>query len=390
MRIAYVCADAGIPVFGCKGASVHVQEVLRALVKKGASVVLFASRFGGNPPPDLRSVQLCSLPAIPGKDAQLRARVALESNQQLAEALQQRGPFDLVYERYSLWSYAALEYASRQGWKTVLEVNAPLIEEQRNYRQMVAEEKASQVLRRLMVSAAVIIAVSPGVKAYLNDFFPSAENIHVIANGVDSQRFTPAVRQSLSSVPQDAVVIGFLGTLKPWHGVDTLIAAFAQLHSQRPHTRLLIVGDGPEKARLSEQVADTRLLADVIFTGRVEPAGVPQWLALMDIAVAPYPELAGFYFSPLKIYEYMASGLPVVASRVGHLAEVISHDETGLLVAPDKPAELARTLQQLVDDPAWRKRLGEAASQHVLHCHSWLAVVDEILRLVGLNTGRKA
>ena len=385
MRIAYICADGGIPVFGCKGASVHVQEVLRALLQQGAEITLFARRFGAPPPPDLKSITLVALSALPAGGAQAREEAALKSNDRLAEALKNAGPFDLVYERYSLWSFAGLACARQQGWPALLEVNAPLIEEQRQYRELVAEQRAKAVLQSLLASASAVIAVSPGVKDYLAAFSGSTERVHVIANGVDPQRFACCSSQNRDRPHSQKVVIGFLGTLKPWHGLETLMKAFQLLRKERPQTWLLIVGDGPQRKTLSEGFPS----GNVVFTGGVEPSAVPGWLGEMDIAVAPYPEMAGFWFSPLKIYEYMAAKLPVITTRVGHLAEVVSEGETGLLIAPDDPVELCHALRKLTDDPGLRQRLGQAACQHVTENHSWQAVVQEILRIAQIAPAGK-
>lgn len=389
MRVAYICADAGIPVFGCKGASVHIQEVLRALVKKGAEIVLFASRIDSPPPPDLQGIQLCPLPRSKTKNARDRAEAAVTGNQQLVQALQDKGPFDLVYERYSLWSHAGLDFACRQGWKTVLEVNAPLIEEQRNYREQVDEEQASFVLRRLLDSAAAVVAVSPGVKDYLASFYGSAARVSVIANGVDPARFPVPLHPPLADIDGGQVVIGFLGTLKPWHGLTTLAEAFRLLHAQRPQTLLLIVGEGPERATLAAAFDCFGLSESVIFSGGVPPAEVPGWLAKMDIAVAPYPALAGFYFSPLKIYEYMAASLPVVTTRVGHLAGVVNEGQTGLLVEPDNPVALGKAIGQLVDNPLLRQQLGRAGRIHVTAQHSWDAVTGQILQIADIRLAER-
>src|SRR5690606_35992876 len=94
------------------------------------------------------------------------------------------------------------------------------------------------------------------------------------------------------------------------------------------------------------------------LAGAVEPAEVPAWLARMDIAVAPYHGDQPFYFSPLKIYEYMAAGLPVVASDVGDLAALVRHGETGLLCPPGDPPALAAALARLAGDPAAARRMG--------------------------------
>src|SRR5829696_22643 len=109
MRIAYVSADPGVPVFGSKGSSVHVQAILGALGRLGVDVDLFAMRQGGERPPHLGQVAVHPLGPLPKADTARRERAALLANSQLAKALDRHGPFDLVYERHSLWSFAAME-----------------------------------------------------------------------------------------------------------------------------------------------------------------------------------------------------------------------------------------------------------------------------------------
>ena len=128
-------------------------------------------------------------------------------------------------------------------------------------------------------------------------------------------------------------------------------------------------------------VAARGLREAALFTGAVAPHQVPGLLASMDVAVAPYPKLANFYFSPLKVYEYMAAGLPVVASRIGQLTQVLRHEETGLLCPPGDAAALAAALERLRCDPALRKRLGAAARATALKKHTWDAVARRILSL---------
>ena len=125
MRIAYICADAGVPVFGRKGSSIHVQEVIRALIGHGAAVELFATRRGGAPPSDLAGVPCFSLPEPPKAATRQREEAAMVANGALRTMLQTRAPFDLVYERYSLWSHSAIGWARAQGIPGIVEVNAP-------------------------------------------------------------------------------------------------------------------------------------------------------------------------------------------------------------------------------------------------------------------------
>src|SRR5687768_4348486 len=110
MRVAYVCADPGVPVFGRKGCSIHVQEVLRALLKRGATIDLYAQRVDGQPPDGLSAVRVHELPKIGGDTPADRERLALANNAALRKLLATQASYELIYERYSLWSHAAMDF----------------------------------------------------------------------------------------------------------------------------------------------------------------------------------------------------------------------------------------------------------------------------------------
>ncbi|CAM4009257.1 glycosyltransferase family 4 protein [Serratia silvae] len=381
MKVAYLCADPGIPVFGHKGASIHIQEVLRALLAQGMTITLFAQRLGGPVPAEFQEINIEPLPPLSANThREERARQALEANSWVTEQLALTGPYDVIYERYSLWSHAGMTFARKAGITGILEVNAPLIEEQRKYRQLPLEQEAEQTLRQVLTNADTIIAVSPGVKTWLENFPESGNKIHVVANGVDPARY-PARK----AVRNNPAVIGFVGSLKPWHGVQTLVEAFHLLHQRGRPVRLSIVGDGPEYLQLRTQLTQYGLLSFCHFTGAVDHLNVPTLLAAMDIAVAPYPQLAGFYFSPLKIYEYMAARLPVITTRVGHLPEVVSEGKTGLLVPPDDALALCIAIEHLLDDVPLCQQLGDAGRQQVEQNQSWQSITALIWRLAGLK-----
>lgn len=143
MRVAYVCSDRGIPVFGRKGSSIHVQEVVRALLRRNARVELFAHRLEGEPPTGLAGLGVHSLPAVADSpDSDEHRQNLRELNDCLRETLDAQGPFDAIYERYSLWSFAAMEHAQSAGVPGILEVNAPLIDEQQRHRGLRNPESA--------------------------------------------------------------------------------------------------------------------------------------------------------------------------------------------------------------------------------------------------------
>ncbi len=374
MRVAYVCADPGVPVYGTKGSSVHVQEVVRALCRRGASVELFATRVDGDPPAGLEDMPLHQLPAISKGEPAERERRAVAANAELHGALEEAGTFDLVYERYALWSFAGMSYACQHGIPGILEVNAPLTDEQARHRHLVDRDRAEWIARALFDLATAVVAVSEPVAGWVRARTSQPETVHVIPNGVDPRRFSTPAQDRRDT----AFTVGFVGTLKPWHGVDTLVRACAQL---QPGCRLLIVGDGPQRQALATLVEDCGLAGVTSFTGAVDPTDIPALLGRMDVATAPYGSVADDYFSPLKVCEYLAAGLPVVASAVGQVEQTLRHGVTGLLTRPGDVTALAGALEELRRDPQRRSALGREGRRWVLENRTWDAVASRILEL---------
>lgn len=374
MRIAYVTVDPGIPVFGTKGASVHIQEVVRELIRRGHDVTVHTTRAGRDIPDDLAGLEVIET-RIDADDPGARERAQQEVSARIAARIIAGGA-DLVYERYSLFSTALAEVAEATGAAGILEVNAPLIEEQRTHRVLVDEEAAAKALARQVAAATATVAVSDPVRDWVRERTGS-ESVHTVPNGVSITRIVPR--------PEDIgdPVVTFVGTLKPWHGVADLLAAAAL--AKRPW-KLRIIGDGPERAALEEQAAGLGIEVD--FRGAVAPADMPGQLAGSAIGVAPYPDLGGEqqqYFSPLKVYEYLAAGLPVVASAVGQLPQILG--ELGTLVPPSDPAALATAIDTLAADPVLRGKLGWRGRMQAEEKHSWAGAVDRILDLAGRADG---
>ncbi|UCD75512.1 MAG: glycosyltransferase family 4 protein [Phycisphaerales bacterium] len=383
MRIAYVCADPGVPVFGRKGCSVHVQEVVRAFRRLNHDVTLLATRIGGEVPENLADLSLLELPPVESGPQAQREQAALAANRGLADGLESAGPFDLVYERHSLWSYAAMEFARQVEIPGLLEVNSPLIEEQVQYRGLVHEDLARRTVERSFRTATVLLAVSQGVAQRLGEW-GADDKIHIVPNGVDPTRFDNRFRTD-SSADADTFTVGFLGTLKPWHGVTTLLDSCARALGDIPGLRLLIVGDGPLRPTIESDLSRLGIEHISKLTGAIAPTDVPEYLARMDVAVAPYPSLEGFYFSPLKLFEYMAARKAIVATALGQIEEIIVQDVNGLLCPPDDAGALAEALVRLHEDADLRKRLGEEARRTIERDHTWDGVAQRILALAGTH-----
>ncbi len=375
MRIAYVCADPEVAVFGSTGAAVHVQEVVRELVRRGASVQIFCALAGGPPPADLRNVLVHETGVSGGKnlDPVRHELDLLGANSDLTRQMAAHGPFDLVYERYSLWSRAAMSFAWAAAIPSVLEVNAPLIDDPAAEQPLVHRAAAEQVLNSVLAEADSIVCVSEPLAEWVRSRTPARSGIHVIPNGVDLARITPAVE------PLGRFTVGFLGHLIASSGVEVLLRAVARVEG----LQVLLVGDGPERGPLVDLAASLGIADRVEFADPVAPSAVSAQLNRMHVAVAPFPAVEG-HCSPLRVFEYLAAGLPVVASRHGQLVELLAHCEDSLLVPPGDVAALSHALCELRDGRDLRQRLG-AAARVTASGHSWASTVDRVLDTVSIR-----
>jgi glycosyltransferase involved in cell wall biosynthesis len=378
MKVAYVCADPGIPVFGSKGASVHAQEVMRAFLRRGDDVTLLARRIDGVHPRGLERVKIVPIDRPEGSTTIERERWLLAANCGMRSALEALGPVDLIYERHALWSYGAMEYARYAGVASVLEINAPLVEEQARYRELALRAEAEFAATRAFVAAGQIFCVSQGVCDATVAGGADRSKVEELANGVDTDRFHPGVPRSDPADP-GVVTVGFVGSLRPWHGIELLVQAFAGLDQSKRRWRLMIVGDGPMMPGVKELTASLGMNEQTLLTGAVAPDDVPKCLASIDIAVAPYPKEGTNYFSPLKLFEYMAAGRAIIASDIGQIQRVVDDGRTGVLVPPGDIEALTSAIARLGNDPVMRSAMGSAARARALSHHTWDKVIERVV-----------
>ncbi|MQA83983.1 MAG: glycosyltransferase [Streptosporangiales bacterium] len=206
----------------------------------------------------------------------------------------------------------------------------------------------------------------------------SADKVLVVPNAVDDVFLEAlpdaSVLRAALGIPDDAAVVGTVSTFYGYEGIDTLLRAGAELRRRGAPVRLLLVGDGPELAALRQLAAELELDAAVTFTGRVAFADVRRYHAVLDIFAVPRTnDRVCHLVTPLKPVEAMASGLPVVASDVRALAELVEPGVTGTLTSPEDPHALADSLESLLYSPELCRDLGRAGRDKVARHRTWRA-----------------
>lgn len=403
MKILYVAN--GIPVPGSLGGSTHTLEVARGLAQRGHILhVVACSRAGwGGLPALARPVS--SLHAgfhlhhidVPKAASLLAAPLILR----LARAVRP----DIVIERYYNFAGAGMWAARRLGIPTLLEVNALIVDPPEVRKRRIDDALGGPMRRWAVTQCRWADRIITPLHTTVPPEIPR-DKIVELPWGAAVERFLPdkvetrrqgdkeiggagEIGGSLSlglPVSRSPTVV-FLGSFRAWHGVLDFVKAAAMLLALGRDCQFLLIGDGPERS------AAERLAAAwpgrFHFTGAVPYDDVPGLLAGAAVGVAPFntaphPALraAGFFWSPLKVYEYMAAGLPVVTADIHPLNQVVRDRQEGVLFAEGDVAGLAGAIARLLDDPAAARELGRRGRARVAERYSWARHCAELERVM--------
>jgi glycosyltransferase involved in cell wall biosynthesis len=287
--------------------------------------------------------------------------------------------YNICHEHNGLFCIGATWACKRKGIPYVLTFSAdPIMELELVGRQLkgIHAWVAKKVTKFSFDYAQKIICVSKPAKQHLVDVWQvNSEKIVIMPNGVDIARFgakySPTDARSEYHL-DGKLIVSFVGGFQLWHGIDLLVESFAKVLHQIPNSKLLLVGDGPARTSIEEKVKNLGIASSVQITGLVPQKKIPEILSAVDVAVIPYPKLPNeLWFSPLKLYEYMAAGKAIVASRSGQIADVIQDGENGRLVNPGDIDDLANVIIRLLNNPDEREWIGKNARQQAVEQHSW-------------------
>jgi len=246
-----------------------------------------------------------------------------------------------------------------------------------------AEIKGSSFYRRFLFrQARGITATSHFLADVTRDY--TDKEVHVVPFGVDCQVFRPTEQINMTS----AVTLGFVKHLRAKYGPEYLIRAMGLVVDRHPQARLLMAGSGELRSQLEDLTGQLGLTRNISFLGAVEHRQVPEFLKNVDIFVMPsIREEFG-----VAAVEAQAMEIPVVATKVGGIPEVVEDGITGILVRPRNPVQLATAIIELIEHPEKRKEMGKKGREYVLSHYRWednAALMDDLYKSVLESPGGK-
>ena len=326
----------------------------------------------------------------------------------------------VIYQRSSIGNFCGVELSRRLKLPLIVEYNGSESWMSRNWGTPFAFSRTIDAIENVtLLHAHLVVTVSTQLRDELISRGVDAKRIGVHPNGVNPEDFDPKTLPASSAmsireryqIPADAIVVTFVGTFGPWHGVGELAKAAMECLNRREETRdgakdifFIFIGDGVKKSEVVDLAQKNIQQGQIILTGLVPPKQIPEFLNASDVLVSPTiinPDKSSFFGSPTKLFEYFASGRPVIASDLGQMSEIMALSPKcedlqsldvqvepksgviGIRVEPENVSQLVEAIEFCANNPDWRRKVGVRARELVIQKYTWRHHVDHIYARLG-------
>ena len=295
---------------------------------------------------------------------------------------------DLIISRLDVYNISSLLLSKQKKVPLVFEVDCPVVYEFRTFEREYFSNKflLEYVEKMNLAHARANFVISNELKKYYIRRGIPPQHLEVITNGADIEKINPFINADQIKKRYhlyDAITIGFIGTFHYWHGLNSLLDVAEEILQSEKNVKFLLVGSsGPLKNQIENIVKKNNLGEHIFLTGKIHNSEVPKYLAAIDIAIAPYPNLPFFYYSPMKIFEYMAAGKAIVASKIGQIAEILQDKKNSLLFTPGNIREMKDKIEMLIKNRDLIYILGNQAREDIIKFHSWDRKSEQLSRFI--------
>lgn len=384
MRILYSTSNVSIP--GTSGDTTHVQELCRSFSKHSKVYNITyrkkGQKFKENFSRNFVTYRIFDFPFV-------RALFLFTQTFFLSLYLIISKKIDVVYERGKLFGGGAILAAAILRKPRVYELNEPIIESLVLEGRM-KEESLFHKLARFWINWNFKLShkITGTHKCMLSNIESKSEIIHY---GADTNKFRPKVKGAekiKKKYSLKGTTFYYIGSFAPWHNLEQIVEAGIQIAKKYPKTKFILAGKQHKKGeKIERMISNSGVNENFILIDKIPYKDVPKWNSAVDVCLAIFDEnyepfrKFDFFYSPIKIHEYLASGKPVIASRMGNLAKIIKNKKTGILVKPNSVNSLRRAMEFFVKNKKELQKMGRAARKSAEEKFNWDKVAEDITQI---------
>jgi glycosyltransferase involved in cell wall biosynthesis len=390
MNILYLAAEPRIELASISGHTTHIRKTIKGLEEQGHAVHRIIAGERAPAQRAKKTFRALKYRMPRALSLLLRDVYALVHDRNFfrhCQSMCRRQKFDFIYERATPYHRTGQRLSASLQIPLILEMNSPLEEMITLYGcSRVMVPIAAHVERGSASRAHAIIVGSRAMRNYLAEQGTNPDKIHIIYPTADDHFFRAPLHQAEIRRQwqlQNKLVVGFVGSMAAYHRVDLLLHAAIRMRQISARIHFLIVGAGETSDALQRFARGNSLRDYVSFTGRVPYEQIPDYYAAMDICIIPHAE---WYGSPTKLFEYAASGKPVIAPAVGPIEEIIRHGENGLLFQPLELDDLTSKILDLANNALLCQKLGSQLKRHIFEHYTLSQTTTQLINILNSLT----